>query len=243
MFFISDSPGPIKLQKSIKFVCFKNKWESATFFRRACPIELMSSGQKDFNTSEEVLLIKRVLSGDMNAYKSIIVQHQKLVAGMVYKMVQQKEDREDLCQEIFLKIYEKLGTFRFQSKLSTWIANIAFNHCVNFLKKKKALFLNDLYIDKESEAESIAEDYIPELTSHEKPPDQQMANKELRFYLEKSMDCLTLIQKTMIQLFHQHEFSLEEIAIITTLPVNTVKSHLFRARAILKIEMLKYVNH
>jgi RNA polymerase sigma-70 factor (ECF subfamily) len=203
----------------------------------------MSPRQEDLNASEEALLIKKALYGDMNAYKSIIVQNQKLVASMVYKMVRQKEDREDLCQEIFLKIYEKLGMFRFQSKLSTWIANIAFNHCVNFLKKKKALFLNDLHIDKESVDESIADDYIPELTSYEKHPDQQMANKELSFYLEKSMDSLTLIQKTIIQLFHQNEFSLEEITMITALPVNTVKSHLFRARAILRIEMLKYLNH
>lgn len=182
---------------------------------------------------ETDILIKRALKGDMSAYRILIVQNQKLVASLVYKMVQQKEDREDLCQEIFIKVYEKLGSFRFQSKLSTWIAHIAFNHCANFLKKRKLFLLNDMY------DESASEEFI----TYEKHPEQKMMNKELYAYLNKSMESLSLIQRTVTQLFHYNEFSLEEIAAVTELPVNTVKSHLFRARAILKTEMLKYYNH
>jgi len=180
---------------------------------------------------ETDILIKRALKGDMSAYRAIIVQNQKLVVSLVYKMVQQKEDREDLCQEIFIKVYEKLGSFRFQSKLSTWIANIAFNHCANFLKKRKLPLLNDMY-NEDNEEHDVA--------SYEKHPEQKMMSKELYAHLNKSMQSLSVIQKTVTQLFHFNEFSLEEIAAITGLPVNTVKSHLFRARAILKTEMLKY---
>jgi len=184
------------------------------------------------------ILIKRAVKGDMGAYRALIDQNQKLVVSLVYKMVPQKEDREDLCQEIFIKVYEKLGTFRFQSRLSTWIANIAFNHCANFLKKRKLHLLSDMY----NEFDESAED-VPDFASHEKHPEQRMMNKELYAYLNKCMESLSLIQRTVTQLFHYNEFSLEEISAVTELPVNTVKSHLFRARAILKTEMLKYLNH
>lgn len=203
----------------------------------------MSPLQNDLTQNEEALIINEVLHGDVNAYKKIIAQNQKLVAALVYKMVHRKEDREDLCQEIFLKVYEKLNSFRFQSKLSTWIANIAFNHCINFLKKKKTFFLNGIYKDSESDEENIGEDYASELRSLDKNPDQLIANKELSLYLQKSMESLSLIQKTIVHFFHQNDFSLDEIATITGLPLNTVKSHLFRARTILKSEMLKYLNH
>ena len=158
-------------------------------------------------------------------------------------MVQQAEDREDLCQEVFLKVYEKLSTFRFQSRLSTWIANIAFNHCANFLKKKRPVLLDDMYTARDEDDERTSDRNLPELSSTGKNPHQEMLNKELSFYLKKSMDSLSVIQKTIIQLFHQYEFSLDEIAVITALPVNTVKSHLFRGRAIVKTSMLKYLNH
>lgn len=175
-------------------------------------------------------IVKKALGGDINAFTIIVEQHQKLVVSIVNRMVHQNEDREDMYQEIFLKVYEKLGTFQFKAKLSTWIANIAFNHCANFLKKKKIILLDDSKSDET-------------IFTTEPDPGYKMMNKELGMYLEKSMENLSVIQRTIIQLFHQHEFSLDEIAIITALPVNTVKSHLFRGRAIVKTQMLKYLNH
>ena len=181
------------------------------------------------NPADEELLVRRVLRGDANAFETIVAQQQKLVVSIVNRMVQQNQDREDLYQEIFLKVYEKLGTFRFKSKLSTWIANIAFNHCANFLKKKRSVLLDPGDADAPS--------------ANEPDPGQIMLNTELGAYLMKSMNGLSVLQRTVIQLFHQHEFSMDEISLITNLPVNTVKSHLFRGRAIIKTQMLKYLNH
>jgi RNA polymerase sigma factor (sigma-70 family) len=203
----------------------------------------MSPPRHNYTPDEEAALVRKILQGDTSAYQIIIEGYQRLVMSLVYKMVAQKEDREDLCQEIFLKAYEKLGTFRFQSKLSTWIANIAFNHCSNFLKKKKAVLLDDIDRSKnESDGDSWNANEL-DLAGTDKHPDQQMMQKELSIYILKSMERLSLIQKTVIQLFHQDEFSLDEIAVITSLPVNTVKSHLFRGRAIVKAEILKYLKH
>jgi RNA polymerase sigma-70 factor (ECF subfamily) len=203
----------------------------------------MSPQEKDFNSNDEAYLIKRVLHGDMDSFKQIIIQNQKLVASIVFKMVQQQEDREDLCQEIFLKVYDKLSTFKFHSKLSTWIAHIGFNHCANFLKKNKTILIKDIHPVNYDTDENMPQGYVQEIVSYNRNPDQQILNKELNKYLLKSIESLSIIQKTIVHLFHQNEFSLDEIATITALPVNTVKSHLFRARTILKSEMLKYLNH
>jgi RNA polymerase sigma factor (sigma-70 family) len=203
----------------------------------------MSPPHRSYTTDEDARLVTKILHGDTHAYKLVIEQYQKLVVSLVYKMVEQKEDREDLCQEIFLKVYEKLHTFKFQSKLSTWIATIAFNHCTNFLKKKKSVQIDDIYtITGEDNADGFRSFWL-NLPGPEKYPDQEMLNKELSKYILKSMDSLSMIQKTVIQLFHQDEFSLDEIALITSLSVNTVKSHLFRGRAIVKAELLKYLRH
>lgn len=190
----------------------------------------MSSPRNHYILADEASLVKKALRGDTNAFSIIVEQYQKLVISIVNRMVHQNEDREDMYQEIFLKVYEKLNTFRFEAKLSTWIANIAFNHCANFLKKKKF----ELFDDSNTEETAFAT---------EPDPGHKMLNRELGMYLEKSMDNLSVIQRTIIQLFHQHEFSLDEVAVITALPVNTVKSHLFRGRAIIKTQMLKYLNH
>lgn len=200
----------------------------------------MSPPGPGFDNNEDALLIRKALHGDMEAFKKIIDQNQKLVISMVFKMIQQGEDREDICQEIFIKVYEKLHTFQLRSKLSTWIANITFNHCTNFLKKKKTLLIDDIY--KTQGGEEHSEDYFIELPGSEKYPDELIMNKELSMQLQKAMEQLSVIQKTIIQLFHQNDLSLDEIAVVTALPVNTVKSHLFRARSILKVEMLKHLN-
>jgi RNA polymerase sigma-70 factor (ECF subfamily) len=154
-------------------------------------------------------------------------------------MIGQKEDREDICQEVFIKVYDKLPHFRFQSRLSTWIGNITFNHTVTFLKKKKLILLEDLNGSKTDSDEENFTEISFEAKDANMLPDEILLNKEKKELLGRRIESLPLIQKTILQLFHREEMSLEEISTITALPVNTVKSHLFRARKTLKNEMVK----
>ena len=189
--------------------------------------------------SDEALLVAAVIRREMGAFRKFIHQYERLVISIVFKMVNQKEDSEDICQDVFLKVYEKLPAFRFGSKLSTWIGSIAFNTCVNFIQKRKPFLLEDLRTPKNDEEDSQSETkiVIKDLSS---APDEQLITKEREALLLKSIDRLTVIQKTVLQLFHQNELSLQEISEITTLPVSTVKSHLFRARKQLKEKLDKY---
>lgn len=182
------------------------------------------------NNKADKYLVNRVLSGDTPAFAAIIKNTEALVAQIVCKMISSPEDRKDLAQDIYLKAFKNLAGFKFQSKLSTWIAQIAYNTCFDHLRKKKLVFPDDI-------AESEKEIKI-------KPAEEtifSLEQKELFIILQKGIEQLPPVYQTLITLYHKEELSYTEITQITGLPEGTVKSYLFRARKILKESLtLKY---
>ena len=188
----------------------------------------------------EKLLVKSVLSKDRAAFEKLIRQYEGLVFHIVMPLINNENDREDICQDIFLKVYEKLHTFQFRSKLSTWIGNIAYNASMNFLKKKKNVLLEDIFKSANDNNSAGLGKFI---SNNDMPsPEWLLIKKEEKEMLTAAVDKLSKIQKTLLLLFHQDELTLEEISGIIEMPVNTVKSHLFRARTSLK-EMLIQQNN
>jgi len=174
----------------------------------------------------EQYLVQQVLAGNRQACEQLVKQYEFLVLHIVTPLVGVNEDREDICQDIFLKVFDKLHTFGFRSKLSTWIGHIAYNTSINFLQKKKNIPVGNLYQhegDDEDRAAATTED-----------PQQLFIEKEKLSWLQQAIDQLPPVQRTMILLFHYHDHSLDEISVIAGEPVNTIKSHLFRARKFLK---------
>jgi RNA polymerase sigma factor (sigma-70 family) len=191
------------------------------------------TNKTDTPTDKE--LVEKVLSGDTNAFAAIIKNTQVLVAQIVFKMVKNKEDRKDLAQDIYLKAYKNLPGFRFGSKLSTWIAQIAYNTCLDHVRKKK-LVLQDNFDDDDTEE-------LPRINinnSLSSEPNAGIFKKELAGILKMEIDKLSPIHKTLITLYHNEEMSYEEIAQVTQLPEGTLKSYLFRARKALKNSLLKH---
>jgi RNA polymerase sigma factor (sigma-70 family) len=180
-------------------------------------------------------LIEKVLSGDTNAFAAIIKNTEVLVAQIVFKMVENKEDRKDMAQEIYLKAYKNLPRFRFGSKLSTWIAQIAYNTCFDHVRKKK-LVLQDNFDDDDTE-ELLR---INNNLSSEPNSNAGVFKKELSAILKAEIEKLSPIHKTLITLYHNEEMSYEEIAQVTQLPEGTLKSYLFRARKALKNSLLQH---
>ena len=107
-------------------------------------------------------LINRILAGDRNAFRSIIEEHQRLVSHIVFRMVFNQKDREDLCQEIFVKVYTNLSGFHFGAKLSSWIAKIAYNTCLDFLGKNKKNLYNTITLENIAQKNLIAGDFPPD---------------------------------------------------------------------------------
>jgi RNA polymerase sigma-70 factor (ECF subfamily) len=171
-------------------------------------------------------LVNRVLHGDKRAFADIVENTESLIAQIVFKMVNNTEDRKDIVQDIYLRAYEGLKDFRFHSKLSTWIGRIAYNTCINYLEKKKPLLGS---FEDPADGERATSDIESEVL---------FSKKELETILATAIEKLSPLHKTLIMLYHQKELTYIEIAQITVLPEGTVKSYLFRARKQLKDNLL-----
>ncbi len=175
-------------------------------------------------------LVSRIISGDKQAFRLLIKQHERLVAHMVSRLVDRNEDREELCQDVFLRVYEKIGDFNFQSKLSTWIATIAYRMGINHLRKKK-IELSDIPEDGSFTAHFISSDDAQE----------SMEDNEIEEMTLKLIDGLPTHYKTILTLYHVDQMNYGEIGEVTGMPEGTVKNYLFRARNLLKEKVKKYL--
>lgn len=179
---------------------------------------------------EEQTLVRNVLAGDMHAFRRLIKQHERLVAHMIGRIVKREEDIEELCQDVFMKVHDKLAEFSFQSKLSTWIATIAYRHAINHLRKEKIQF-SDIP-DEESFTKHFVEAENPGSLAEEKDMDS---------FVLKLIDELPVQYKTILTLYHVENMSYPEICEVTQMPEGTVKNYLFRARNLLKEKVKKYL--
>lgn len=159
----------------------------------------------------EAELISRILEGDLDAFRLLLRQYEKLVALVVSRMVKGREDQEDARQEVFIRVYRKLHTFRGESKLSTWITKVAYNTALNYLQStagKKAL-ITDI-----NEAEK--------LFMMEAGPDTLLMQKDSAAYIQSLIDRLPLPYRTVLTLYHIGELTYQEIEAITGMPEGTV---------------------
>jgi RNA polymerase sigma factor (sigma-70 family) len=189
------------------------------------------------NNREDQLLVYKVLHGNTEAFETIIKNTERLVTQIVLKMVQHADDRKDLMQDIYFNAFQKLSSFRFQAKLSTWIAQIAYNACLNYAAKKKLALLNTGHIEDDMEDETLNK-VLDKFNLFDGETEKLLFQKELAKILEDEINNLVPIYKTLIILYHYEELSYEEISHITALPVGTVKSYLFRARKTLRDYLL-----
>jgi RNA polymerase sigma-70 factor (ECF subfamily) len=194
------------------------------------------SNQNENNLTDQPL-VEKVLRGDTNAFKTIIKNTEGLVAQIIFKMIASAEDRKDIAQDIYLKTFQKLASFKFQSKLSTWIAQIAYNTCINHLEKKKLLLIENNEDDNEPDDETLGI-MNTKINPFNNETEKIIFNKELSEILKKETDKLSPVYRTLITLYHNEELNYSEIAEITELPEGTVKNYLFRARKTLRNNLL-----
>ncbi len=174
---------------------------------------------KDIDEKE---LVRKIIEGNSDLFKQILIQNSKLVKLIVNRMIMNESLRTDIVQDIFIKVFVGLKKFRFESKLSSWIAAIAVNTC-----KKKWQTLK-VKIDP---IEDFADILIP--------PSQELgygfhSKSELNEIIEKAILQLNPSARLIFSLFHQQDMTIDQINQITSIPVGTIKSHLFRSRLYLK---------
>lgn len=173
----------------------------------------------------EQALVDNILSGNRDAFRDFMSQYQSLVAHVVYRMVPNEADRQDVCQDVFVKAYRNLDGFQFEAKLSTWLARIAYNTALNHLEKRRV----DLFDDVTSEAHQLED--TPAVG---RALDEKVAVSDSARLVRMEIDRLPVLYGTILSLYHLEEMSYREIADVMQLPEGTVKSYLFRARKMLK---------
>lgn len=177
-------------------------------------------------TDEE--LVEGVKKGNIDAFEDIVKKYENKVYGIVFHMMKNQNEVEDLAQEVFLKVYKNLGRFKGDSSLYTWIYKITVNLCLDELKKRK----NIIYLDEKISVEDGEID--KELPSNERSQEELYEDKELKENLHRCINKLPDKQKMMIVLRDIKGFSYDEIAEITNNKIGTVKSQINRARLKLK---------
>lgn len=180
---------------------------------------------------DDASLIIQIRNGNTSALRFLVDKHKNLVWHMVLRMVNQAEDAEDLCQDVFLRVFRDIKTFRGDAKLSTWIGSIAYNVCVDYIRRKgreKVYPTDDL-------APVMCEIKAPENTA------VNMNRSDLKAIVHAVIAAMPVHYRTVITLYHLDECSYREIAEITGMPEGTVKSYISRAREIIREKVLELV--
>jgi RNA polymerase sigma factor (sigma-70 family) len=169
-------------------------------------------------------LVQQVLNGNTGSFELLIKRYQKLVSHMVGRVISRQEDHEEICQDVFMRVFDKLKEFKFESKLSTWIATIAYRLSINFINKKQLKIA-----DPELAEISFNKNYIDKLS-----PDLKLEMRDSAAYIQEMVMLLPVQYRVVLTLFHLEEMSYPEIEEVTGMPIGTIKSYLFRARKLLK---------
>ncbi len=180
--------------------------------------------------NDDQALASYVAQGNKHAFELLIRKHERLVTHMVGRLINNSEDLEEICQDVFLKVHEKISEFNFQSKLSTWIATIAYRHAINHLRKKK------IEIEELPGDEKFAERFIADSN-----PSEAVEDDEMESLVMKMIDRLPAQYKVVLTLYHLEDMNYAEIGETTGMPEGTVKNYLFRARQLLKEKVKTYL--
>ena len=172
---------------------------------------------------ELAALIKK---GDMKAFDELVGRYNKRVVNIAYSLLSDREDALDAAQEVFIKVYKSIGSFRGDSSVSTWIFRITQNVCKDFLRKRRAV-VQSLDADDEDEPKL-------EIADESESPEYISERNEKAEVLRRAIARLDENQRLVVTLFDLNGMSYEEIAAIVKCPVGTVKSRLYRARESLR---------
>lgn len=188
----------------------------------------------------ERLLIRKLRERDEKAFREMIERYGDQVYNLTFRMLGNREEAEDLAQEVFITVFKSIDSFRGESKFSTWLYRITANHCKNRIK-----YLARRHDRKQHEFDEmlVKEGADSALTapSQSRRPDKHVEGIELEKIMQRCIAELDEDHRILIVLRDIQDLTYDEICTITNLPDGTVKSRLHRARLALRKKMLKYI--
>jgi RNA polymerase sigma-70 factor (ECF subfamily) len=179
----------------------------------------------DHRNSEEAALVRRVQARDEMAFREIVERYQAKVFSIIYGILRNRNDAEDIAQQVFAKIYFSIRNFDFRSSLLTWIYKITVNECYDYLRKKrvrKLVYESDFSAEDAQRMEASDPAVDPKT-----PVDVRLAQRDL---IVKLLSKVSEQDRSLILLKEVNGHSVEELAAMTGLNENTIKVKLFRTR-------------
>lgn len=181
------------------------------------------------------LLVKRFQKGEVEAFDELFKRYRRRVYEIAYRFTRDVEEALDLTQEIFLKVFKSLGTFKFQSSFYTWLVSTARNHCIDHLRHRRVQ-----RVDLQENMSSSSPDYLFK-GARVPPPSERVEREELRRAIERAIESLPPKQREVFILRHYEGLQLKEIAELVGRRIGTVKANLFHATRKLAEMLRPYV--
>ncbi|PIF05608.1 MAG: RNA polymerase subunit sigma-24 [Draconibacterium sp.] len=171
-------------------------------------------------------LVQSALKGDEKAFTRLLGRYKDTIYFMLLRMVNNRSDAEDLTLEAFGKAFKNLHQYSPTYAFSTWLFKIASNNCIDFLRKKKGVFLSLENNNNESSE-------MGKITANELNPEEKLIRKQTAILLRRVVRQLKPNYQILVEYRYFRELSYEEIAKALDLPLGTVKAQLFRVRKLL----------
>lgn len=179
----------------------------------------------DYENTQDGVLVRRAQAGDQAAFRDLVERYQSKVFSIIHGIVRQRNDVEDIAQQVFTKVYFSLKNFDFRSSLITWIYKITVNECYDYLRKKK--------VRKLVYESDLSEDEVRRVENTEPAPERNPLMDTVlarRDYLVKLLSRVSEEERGLLVMKEVEGHSVEELAGMTGMNENTIKVKLFRAR-------------
>lgn len=193
-------------------------------------------GMKQTESATELALVERCKNRDADAFGQIVDAYQNRVYGFVRRMVRDPEEAADVAQEVFIKAFQAFSRFDGRSSLRTWLFRIAHNLCIDRARRHDRSPI-EASLDARDDDDSAWEIKDARWT-----PEQLVLNEELYEQVERGLATMSEKLRTVLLLHDREDFAYEEIADTLNLPIGTVKSRLFLARAHLQKHLSVYLD-
>ena len=174
-------------------------------------------------------LVKASQQGDQDAFALLVQRHQRFVFNLSLRMVQDYEDASEVTQEAFLAAWQGLPSFRGEARFATWLYRIAYHCCLRQLERRQ----------RERDLQAIIEaEQTREEMHREQRAQDILEQRDRQTMVREQMEHLPTKYRSVLILRHLQEMTYEEMADILSVPIGTIKTHLFRARHLLKERLL-----
>ena len=184
--------------------------------------------RQEESAKENHKIIQKILNGDKDAFSHLVNKYQNALYGVIFKMLNDKDEVDDIVQETFIKAFSSIKSFDEKYSFATWLFKIGTNNCIDHLRKKKiySISIDSTVYDEDGESNFK----LPDVTYE---ADRNIIEEQKKKLIEDAINSLPEKYSAVIRKRHQEDKTYEQISDELNMPVGTVKAHIFRAREML----------